>query len=105
MNRYLNLLDPKWFEDSVMCQGCHVQRAAHTHHKVFKQMGGRKGAAKIQSEDPSNKIRLCVVCHDATHLRPSTLNGFSCKVCPNVACCFYGSRLLKRPTAHLNPRW
>jgi hypothetical protein len=30
-------------------------------------MGGRKGAAKVKSEDRSNKIDLCMVCHEATH--------------------------------------
>jgi hypothetical protein len=78
--------DPRY--DSAMCQGCRVRRASDVHHMEHKGTGGRKGAAKVHSERPENKIALCRVCHAADHgLRVTEADGFWCGICPRVRQC------------------
>jgi hypothetical protein len=69
-------------------------------------MGGRKGKVKSKSEDAANKIRLCEVCHRATHgLVYIASDGFSCRVCPKRATCYFGAHLTGRSTEHLIRPW
>lgn len=75
----------------TMCQGCRVRPSVHEHHKEHKQMGGRKRKAKKKSEDATNKIYLCEVCHGASHLeKVITPDRFSCPRCPVYRTCYYG---------------
>jgi hypothetical protein len=92
--------------DVTMCQGCRVRRASDVHHMEHKAMGGRKGAAKVHSERPENKIALCRVCHAADHgLRVTDADGFWCGICPRVRQCRVGAKIALLPYHHLTPLW
>lgn len=78
-----------------LCQGCLVRPATDEHHRVFKGMGGRKGAAKVASEHADNKTYICRICHGAVHLRVEIASdGFCCARCPRLSHCYHGRRLL-----------
>jgi hypothetical protein len=99
-----------FFEGSTptdgMCQGCCLRYGEHIHHKEFKAMGGCKGKSKTKSATPENKTRLCEVCHRATHgLVYIASDGFSCRICPKRATCYFGAHITGRPTAHLSRPW
>ena len=89
-----------------MCEGCMIRYGEHIHHKELKAMGGRKRGAKTKSQANANKIRLCEPCHRATHgLLYITSDGFSCRVCPKRATCYFGARFTDRPFEHLTKPW
>jgi hypothetical protein len=101
-------VDPSYALDVTghrfMCKMCGGRRAGHEHHGEFKKMGGRKGAARLYIERPENRHDICTTCHDAIHeVHSIQTDGFCCDKCPLLQTCFYGSRLLRLPYAHLTP--
>ena len=107
MMNLVKSIDPRFFQNergrNILCELCGLRLTEHDHHAIFKKMGGRKGAAKVEIERPENHHDVCLVCHDAIHIRHAIQNGFCCDVCPNLSNCFYGSRLLKLPCEGLTP--
>lgn len=91
-----------------LCFGCKLRRAEHIHHREHKAMGGRRGAARTRSEDSSNKVALCAVCHAASHFEHHfTPDGFSCDRCPFLSDCYYGRVTLGESARECPsiPRW
>lgn len=103
-NPFLEPLDPRLF-DTPLCVGC-GRRATDTHHIRHKAMGGRKGAAREQSERAENKVRLCRVCHAASHgLRVTESDGFWCGLCRRARECRFGARIAGYAFDHLESPW
>ena len=53
VRRQVNERDP-------FCRGCGSENPAHNHHIIFKSRGG--------TDEAENLARLCVKCHQRTHL-------------------------------------
>jgi hypothetical protein len=97
--------DPAYFADSPMCRGCGCRPFSDVHHIEHKGSGGRHGEAKVAINRPGNLIKLCRVCHAASHGEHLTDSGFSCDVCPRLDRCRFGRQVCGLPYQHLRPPW
>lgn len=76
------------YTSPLVCAMCGRNSDLEDHHVMPKQMGGRKRAAKRESEEPRNKLRVCRVCHSARHgIRVILLDGFCCERCREADVC------------------
>ena len=70
------------FSSVRVCGWCGHTGLLSEHHITLKKMGGRHGAAKEEIEEMSNKIMLCIVCHNAAHnIRAIDISGYCCDDC------------------------
>lgn len=70
------------------CAWCWRPHDLQIHHVDHKGMGGRKGEAKEESEDPDNLALLCLVCHAAAHgERLIASDNFNCDICQAAWAC------------------
>lgn len=49
-----------------LCEGCRAYTALDPHHRMTRGSGGVHGVAADVSNNPSNLLMLCRLCHDRT---------------------------------------
>jgi len=54
----------------VARKGC-FGRAVDPHHRVRRQAGGRRGAARLTSDQLANLLHVCRACHEWIHDHPA----------------------------------
>lgn len=69
------------WESKPVCFLCKSNGPFHMHHMIFRSHGGKEG---------DNLVRLCEVCHSATHGIKMIKKGFSCEVCRKRPECYFG---------------
>jgi len=50
--------------------GC-LGRAVDPHHRVLRGSGGRRGAARLASDQLANLLHVCRACHEWVHEHPA----------------------------------
>lgn len=80
-----------------LCTADAMAIPTEVHHKTFRSQGG--------SDEKTNLVDLCKICHDAVHGIPSNLNGHSCTTCPVLARhgCYFGEKVTGRPVVTPKP--
>lgn len=64
------------------CEICGRTQLLELAHIKAKGMGGRHNAAKVENDDPSNIMRLCMLCHNwLSHHQRVRIGQHSCDTC------------------------